>query len=87
MATVEQIDALVARSREAQKVIETYSQEQIDAIVKMFAKVIFDNAEMFAKMAVEETRMGVYENKVAKNRGKARILWILGRLCRLLLSN
>ena len=51
MATVEQIDALVARSKEAQKVIETYSQEQIDAIVKMFAKVIFDNAEMFAKMA------------------------------------
>lgn len=75
MATVEQIDALVARSREAQKVIETYSQEKIDAIVKMFAKVIFDNAEMFAKMAVEETRMGVYENKVAKNLGKSRIIW------------
>jgi len=75
MATVEQIDALVAKSREAQKVIETYSQEKIDEIVKMFAKVIFDNAEMFAKMAVEETRMGVYENKVAKNLGKARILW------------
>ena len=66
---------LVERSRKAQKVIETYSQEQIDEIVKMFAKVIFDNAEELAKLAIEETRMGVYEDKVAKNQGKSRNIW------------
>lgn len=71
----ELIMELVSRSRKAQKVLETYSQEQIDAIVKMFAKVIFDNAEPLAKLAIEETRMGVYEDKIAKNMGKSRIIW------------
>ncbi|MEI6100563.1 MAG: aldehyde dehydrogenase family protein [Eubacteriales bacterium] len=69
------IEQLVERSRAAQKIIAAYTQEQIDAIVKMFAKVIYDNAEPLAKMAAEETGMGVYEDKIAKNKGKARILW------------
>lgn len=69
------IDKLIGRSKEAQAVIETYSQERIDEIVKVFAKVVFDNADPLAKMAAEETRMGVYEDKIKKNQGKARILW------------
>lgn len=69
------IDKLIERSREAQAVLETYSQERIDEIVKVFAKVVFDNADPLAKMAAEETRMGVYEDKIKKNQGKARILW------------
>jgi succinate-semialdehyde dehydrogenase len=43
--------------------------------VKAIAKTVFDNAEPLAKMAVEETRMGVYEDKILKNKGKARIIW------------
>ncbi|MEN1762311.1 aldehyde dehydrogenase family protein, partial [Anoxynatronum sibiricum] len=39
------------------------------------AKVVYDNAEALAKMAVEETRMGVYEDKVAKNKGKSKVIW------------
>jgi succinate-semialdehyde dehydrogenase len=69
------IAELVERSRAAQKIIAGYSQEQIDAVVKVMAKVIYDNAEPLAKMAAEETRMGVYTDKIAKNQGKARILW------------
>ena len=34
-----------------------------------------DNAEELARMAVDETRMGVYEDKVKKNKGKARVIW------------
>jgi succinate-semialdehyde dehydrogenase len=71
----EVIQGLVAKARAAQKVIETYDQEKTDKIVKMFAKVIFDNAEPLAKMAVEETGMGVYEDKIKKNQGKSRIIW------------
>jgi succinate-semialdehyde dehydrogenase len=70
-----EIAELVKRSRAAQTVIAGYSQEKIDAIVKVLAKVVYDNAEPLAKMAVEETRMGVYEDKISKNTGKARILW------------
>ena len=70
-----EIKNLIIRSKTAQKALEGYSQEKIDSIVRMFAKVVFDNAEPLAKMAAEETRMGVYEDKIKKNQGKARILW------------
>ncbi|HCX63250.1 MAG TPA: succinate-semialdehyde dehydrogenase [Clostridiales bacterium] len=69
------ISELVNNARLAQKEIENFTQEQVDAIVKVVAKTIFDNAEALAKIAVEETGMGVYEHKVAKNTGKARIIW------------
>jgi succinate-semialdehyde dehydrogenase len=70
-----EIAELVKRSRAAQEVIAGYSQEQIDAVVRTLAKVVYDNAEALAKLAAEESRMGVYEDKIVKNRGKARILW------------
>jgi len=71
----EEIQRLVDKARAAQKVIESYDQEKTDRIVRMFAKVVFDNAEPLAKMAVEETGMGVFEHKVKKNQGKSRIIW------------
>ena len=75
MTNEEIIRGFVESAKKAQSVIETYDQEKIDSIVKMFAKVIFDNADPLAKMAAEETRMGVYEDKIKKNQGKARIIW------------
>ncbi|MDR0402768.1 MAG: aldehyde dehydrogenase family protein [Treponema sp.] len=70
-----EIVELVKRSRAAQQIIAGYSQEKIDSIVRMFARVVYDNAEPLAKLAAEESRMGVYEDKITKNKGKARILW------------
>ena len=75
MENKELIQELVARSRKAQAILEGYTQAQLDAVVRAMAKAIFDNAEPLAKMAVEETRMGVYEHKIAKNKGKSRIIW------------
>ena len=75
MSNEEYIAELIAKAKAAQKVIETYDQQKIDEIVRMFAKVVFDNADLLAKMAADETRMGVYEDKIKKNEGKARILW------------
>jgi len=66
---------LVRKSRAAQKEFEGFSQKQVDDIVKAIAKTIYDNAETLAKMAVEETQMGVYEHKIKKNQGKAKIIW------------
>jgi succinate-semialdehyde dehydrogenase len=65
----------VKRARIAQKEFESYTQEQVDQLVKTIAKTIYDNAEELAKLAVEETGMGNYEDKVQKNKGKARIIW------------
>ncbi len=70
-----QVKELVARARAAQKVFENSTQEQVDAACRAMAKAIFDNAEPLARMAVDETRMGVYEDKVKKNMGKARVIW------------
>jgi succinate-semialdehyde dehydrogenase len=70
-----QVQDLVARARLAQAVFESFSQEQVDAIVKGIGKYVYDNAEMLARMAVDETGIGVYEDKILKNKGKARVIW------------
>ena len=69
------INSMVEKSIAAQKEFAKFNQEQIDSAVKAVAKIVFDNAENLARMAVDETRMGVYEDKVKKNMGKARIIW------------
>lgn len=69
------MDLMIMNAKTAQKKIESFSQEAVDKIVKVIAKTVYDNAEILAKMAFEETGMGVYEHKVKKNQGKARIIW------------
>src|ERR1700704_5858190 len=70
-----QVQDLVAKARLAQGIFESFSQEQVDAIVKGIGKYVYDNAEMLARMAVDETGIGVYEDKILKNKGKARVIW------------
>jgi succinate-semialdehyde dehydrogenase len=69
------IKELTALSRQAQERFETFDQAGVDAVVKAIARVVWDNADSLARMAAEETRMGVYEDKIKKNQGKARIIW------------
>src|SRR5438874_12588931 len=70
-----QVKQLVAKARIAQATFESFTQEQVDAIVKGIGKYVYDNAESLARMAVDETGIGVYEDKVLKNKGKARVIW------------
>ena len=69
------IQELVDKARIAQKEYELFSQETVDIIVRDIGKFVYDNAEELAKMAVEETEMGSYEDKVLKNKSKARVIW------------
>ncbi len=69
------IQELIAKARNAQIEYESFNQEQVDAIVRDIGKFVFDNAEPLARMAVEETEMGSYDDKVLKNKGKARVIW------------
>ena len=73
--TKSQVKKLVAKARAAQAAYESFLQEQVDAIVKGIGKYVYDNAEMLARMAVDETGIGVYEDKILKNKGKARAIW------------
>lgn len=69
------INDLVKRARIAQAKYESFTQQQVDAVVRDIGKFVYDNAEALAKMAVDETEMGSYEDKILKNRGKARVIW------------
>jgi succinate-semialdehyde dehydrogenase len=70
-----EVQDLVAKARAAQAIYEGFSQEQVDAIVRDMAKYVYDNAESLARMAVDETGIGNYEDKVLKKKGKARVVW------------
>jgi succinate-semialdehyde dehydrogenase len=70
-----EIMALVSRARLAQAEFEAFTQEQVDAIVRDIGKYVYDNAELLARMAVDETGIGNFEDKVLKKKGKARAIW------------
>ena len=65
--SVETFEAALKRVREAQKAYASYTQEQVDAIFKAAAVAANQMRIPLAKMAVEETGMGVVEDKVIKN--------------------
>ena len=75
MDTKAYIEELINRGRVAQQEFETYTQEQVDKAVRAIGKIIYDNGEMLAKMGAEETGMGKYEDKIVKNKAKAKITW------------
>ncbi len=69
------VEELIVNARKAQEELNNCTQEQVDAYVKAIGKVVYDHAEEYARLAVDETRMGVFEDKIKKNQGKSRIIW------------
>lgn len=67
VSSLEQLDALVARVKQAQAAFAEFSQQQVDVIFRSAALAAADARIPLARMAVEETGMGVMEDKVIKN--------------------
>ncbi len=65
--TVDSLRALLTRVRKAQEIFATFPQEKVDAIFRAAAVAANQARIPLAKMAVEETGMGVVEDKVIKN--------------------
>ena len=65
----------IEQLREAQKKFATFSQEQVDEIFRQAAMAANDNRIKLAKMAVEETGMGIVEDKVIKNHFAAEYIY------------
>ncbi len=63
----EMIDRLVKNAGEALKEYMSYDQEKIDEIVKQMALAGHSKQMELAKLAVEETKRGIYEDKITKN--------------------
>ncbi len=64
---VEKLEAALERARAAQKIFATYTQEQVDAIFLAAATAANQARIPLAQMAIEETGMGIVEDKVIKN--------------------
>ena len=61
------IDNLVQRAKKASEEYMDLNQEQVDNIVKAMAMAGLEHHMELAKMAVEETGRGIYEDKITKN--------------------
>ena len=73
--SAESFEALLEQVRQAQRVFAGYTQERVDAIFQAAAAAA-DRARIpLAKLAVEETGMGVVEDKVIKNHYAAEYIY------------
>ena len=73
--SVEKLEEELARVREAQRKFSTYTQEQVDKIFLAAAKAANMARIPLAKMSVEETGMGVVEDKIIKNHYAAEYIY------------
>jgi acetaldehyde dehydrogenase / alcohol dehydrogenase len=61
------LERLVGRARAAAAVFTQFTQADVDRIVKAMVLAGLDQAQHLARLAVEETKLGVMEDKVIKN--------------------
>ena len=64
---IEDLQKTIEKVRKAQQEFSKYTQEQVDKIFQAAAIAANQNRILLAKMAVEETGMGIVEDKVIKN--------------------
>ena len=72
---MKELNELIRKVRDAQEAFSTYSQEQVDKIFKAAAFAANDARLALAEQAVEETGMGVFEDKVLKNHYAAEYIY------------
>jgi acetaldehyde dehydrogenase (acetylating) len=67
LKSVQEARNLAEKAKEAQLEFSRYSQQQVDQIVKAMAEAGYSASEKLAKMAVEESGFGKWEDKLIKN--------------------
>ena len=65
--SIQEVRNAVKAAKAAQMVYRTFDQAKVDGIVAKIAQACAANAEKLAKMAVEETGFGIWQDKVLKN--------------------
>jgi acetaldehyde dehydrogenase/alcohol dehydrogenase len=73
--SIESLDAKMKKVKEAQKLYATFSQEQVDDIFRRTALLANVHRIKLAKITVEETGMGVVEDKIIKNHFAAEYIY------------
>ena len=72
---VESLLQRINKLREAQRIFSGYTQEKVDEIFRAATMAANDSRIKLAKMAVEETKMGIVEDKVIKNHFSAEYIY------------
>ena len=72
----EYVKAYVERAKAAQAVYADFTQHQYDLAARAIGKCIYDNAELLAKEAVEETHMGTVDGKTVKQKNAVAQQWL-----------
>ncbi len=67
LLAIQEMRTAVKAAKDAQQKYMSYSQEQVDRIVKAVADAAYEKSAELGRMAVEETGMGVAEHKKIKN--------------------
>lgn len=73
--SVEKLEKAIGRTKKAQQIFSSYTQEQVDKIFLAAASAANKARISLAKLAVEETGMGVVEDKVIKNNYAAEYIY------------
>lgn len=75
LQSIQEVRDLIGRAKEAQRQLARFSQERVDGICASIARECAREAEILAKMAVEETGFGIWQDKVIKNLLGSTITW------------
>lgn len=67
LAVEQMVNDLIERAKKASEEYKLLDQEQVDRIVKKMSMAGLDEHMRLAKMAIEETGRGIYEDKITKN--------------------
>lgn len=67
LVSVQEVRNLIAASKAAQEEYASWDQQRVDMLVKAITEECEKNSERLAKLAVEETGFGIWQDKVLKN--------------------
>ena len=74
LESIQQARLLVEQAYKAHTQLSQFSQDQVDSVVAHMAEAALGAAEKLARMAVEETGFGNYEDKILKNKFSAQFV-------------
>lgn len=67
LRSIQEVRDLMTKAKKAQQELQSWSQEKIDTLVRILSEACVSQAEKLARMAVEETGFGIWQDKVIKN--------------------
>ena len=75
LQSIQEVRDLIRCAKKAQEIFATFDQRKVDGIIEEIACACEANADKLAKMAVEETGFGIWQDKVLKNLLGSRITY------------